>query len=566
MPHGNHEHHHGAAAGAATVGSQSVVARPAPCAVPPIETATCCDLVCFERPRYFCGHLLKDTDLSTGQTYVIEKHKLYHRTLHGHGIVCGLRLTCDASCCGYVRIGEGYAIDDCGNDIVVCESARFDVLKRLGEKGLLVPEVPKDPCDKEHPASPCPVRQCFYIVACYQETEHEFTTPLTPACGPSPKDCQATRVRETYAFDVVDRLPARTGPLEALRERLECCFTLFTDHPFAVKLRDVRALVCQEWDRGVPIPGYDDQLKLFCELRGLLLLYIRQHPDKYNCRIEQEILDVRFPTPEELKQRIEHDAYCKLIAIAWNHVLSCLLGELAFPCAEPAQASCVVLGTVEVEEGCVVRVCNCPRRYVWSFTSFFQVLIATLLGSAACETVDAPKNRPKPKSDCGCEKGEVTQTCCKRFEIDDCCEFLTAMMDQDKRIGHGALAMLDGIEAVHQAMRRAYDPARWDYLSASAFVGLTPQEIEQHAYLKRAAIRTQHEPLHATFDPIEALTRSLPFTANDRFVLQMEQDRVVAAQPVPELAARVAQLEQELQALKKQFGGPARKAATKRPG
>jgi len=79
----------------------------------------CCNLVCFDRPNYFCGHLLTDGDLTLQQKYVVEKNKLYHRTMHGHGIVCGLKLTCDCDCKGNILIHDGFAIDDCGNDLVV---------------------------------------------------------------------------------------------------------------------------------------------------------------------------------------------------------------------------------------------------------------------------------------------------------------------------------------------------------------------------------------------------------------------------------------------------------------
>src|SRR6266446_7788760 len=83
------------------------------------HTSTCCGLHCFERPNYFCGHLLTDADLTLEQKYVVEKNKLYHRAIDGHGVVCGLRLTCDETCDGYIHVAEGYAIDACGNDLVV---------------------------------------------------------------------------------------------------------------------------------------------------------------------------------------------------------------------------------------------------------------------------------------------------------------------------------------------------------------------------------------------------------------------------------------------------------------
>lgn len=563
MPYGQHDHHYGGSSGTGTATPEPVTTRPVPhgCCKPDPEPVTCCDLVCFERPRYFCGHLLKDTDLSKAQEYVIEKHKLYHRSLHGHGIVCGLRLTCDAACCGYIRIDEGYAIDDCGNDIVVCERARFDVLARLKEKGLLIPTPPKDPCDKYKEPSPCPVRQCFYVVVCYQETEHDFTSPLTPGCGPSPKDCEATRIRETYAFDVVDRRPPSTSPLDALKERLECCFSLFADDPFGKTLDEVRRVVCRDpYDTtgadSYWVASYDKLHELYCRLRGLLLLYLKKHPDQYNCRIEQDILEINFPTTYEVQNGTSVEpAFCRLIELAYNHSLSCFFGALAFPCPEPAQASCVVLGTVEVEDGCVVRVCNCPRDYVWSFSSFFQVLASTLFGSIACETVEAPEHRKKAEPDCGYKKGDPTQTCCRTFEIDDCCKFLTAMGSVGRSSGDVVVALLNGVDRVKEATQRAFDPRRWDSLSSSAFIGRYLRDLPEDPYLKNVAIQQCLDRFPPEDDPIAAFARSLLPGRSDRFEVEIDKSGlIVDARPVPELYARVSQLEQELVALKKSLG------------
>ncbi len=51
-------------------------------------------------PITSAGYLLTDDDLTTGVRYVREKNKLYHRTLHGSGIVCGLGLRRDLDCPG----------------------------------------------------------------------------------------------------------------------------------------------------------------------------------------------------------------------------------------------------------------------------------------------------------------------------------------------------------------------------------------------------------------------------------------------------------------------------------
>jgi len=221
--------------------SEHTHARPAksPCGCEHSEpTPGCCDLPCFERPNYFCGHLLSDQDLMREQQYFREKNKLYHRALHGHGIVCGLRLKCDDACGGFVRIEEGFGIDDCGNDLVVCAEARFDVLKALREKGWLFEAPYEDPCLPETDDDDCHPHQCFHVVACYEEEPLDYISPFVPGCKTKLAECEPTRIREGVRFDVLDRLPVKPNPFESFGERMRCCFALFSEGPFAQYLHD----------------------------------------------------------------------------------------------------------------------------------------------------------------------------------------------------------------------------------------------------------------------------------------------------------------------------------------
>ena len=95
------------------------------------------------------GILLTDADLSLQVKYLVEKNKLRNRALHGHGVVCGLKLSCDPHCDGHIILHDGYAIDDCGNDIVVCEKQRYDVIGALRAKRLIWQDRGCDPCEPE---------------------------------------------------------------------------------------------------------------------------------------------------------------------------------------------------------------------------------------------------------------------------------------------------------------------------------------------------------------------------------------------------------------------------------
>ena len=371
----------------------------APCscvAPPPLDT--CCELICFERPRYFCGHLLTDEDLSKEQRYVIEKHKLYHRALHGYGVVCGLRLTCDHHCPGHILIDEGYAIDDCGHDLVVCEPRRFNVIGWLREHGHLQEPAQPDPCETPEKEPECTIRQCWHVMICYTEEESDFTTPFVAGCRPKLTECEPTRVHESVRFELVDKLPKQPRLLDYLKKPLEC-FKLFTEGKFNETLKS--SVVSTVFDGGGDL-SREDVCEVICQLKHWLLVYLAKHPDHYNCTVKDEIDAITCPDDGDYKETI-----CAIIEIAWRHVISCALGELIPVCREPCKATCVVLGTVEIENGELVRVCNCPRNYVWSAAHFFEVLIAWLAGLFACE-----------------KEGE--EVCCA--ELDLPCESLAALL------------------------------------------------------------------------------------------------------------------------------------------
>lgn len=97
----------------------------------------CCEPECLVRPSFFCGQLLTDADLSALVAWSRGRFGLA-RQREGWGVVCGLDVTCSppdggAAACATggggprVWIGRGYAVDCCGNDLVVCEPIAVDL-------------------------------------------------------------------------------------------------------------------------------------------------------------------------------------------------------------------------------------------------------------------------------------------------------------------------------------------------------------------------------------------------------------------------------------------------------
>jgi hypothetical protein len=514
------------------------------CAPPPPSPQACCGLICFERPNYFCGHLLTDADLTLEQRYFREKNKLYNRSFHGHGIVCGLRLTCDHDCQGGVLISKGYAIDDCGNDLVVCEPMRFPAIDRLREKGYLIEEPPADPCKPEKQPPECKVRQCFYVTFCYEEEQADFTTPFIAGCRSKLTECEPTRVRESVSFDLLDALPEKRDWKQVLNGKLEMCFAVFSKTRFADALQananDLTAIV----NKQAVLDNHDKYCNLLCELRGLLWLYLDKCPDKYNCTLEDEILKIKCP---DLKTEWEKEKYadaiqapfCQLFKLAWRYAISCALSELVPPCSEPAHASCIVLGTVVVENGKLVQVCNCPRSYVWSFTNFFEVFLATTLGELAC------KEQEQDKLDSGCDESHK-HVCCREFEFDCEC-FLRWVSANRKAPFYAGTEALHFIDMLVKAFQQKFDFTQTCNYSARMFWNMQPEKfaastehIEKYTIepplanllgiLESAGLGTTKEPLIVTLDQQGVVTGAFVEQSNTATRVKHLEDKVAELQ------------------------------------
>ncbi len=147
----------------------------------------CTGLQCLDRTRFFSGQLLTDADLNNEQSYMLAKNRLHNRYLNGWGVVCGMQVTC-SECDGWVNISPGYAIDPCGNDIIVCSAQSFNVLQAI--QACCTPQSQTPNCSplRYTPPATCqdqPQQWCITIQ--YQEQQTNMVTPLQPVssttCG-----------------------------------------------------------------------------------------------------------------------------------------------------------------------------------------------------------------------------------------------------------------------------------------------------------------------------------------------------------------------------------------------
>jgi hypothetical protein len=70
----------------------------------------------LRRPRFFPGQLVTPEDLELQQQYFREKLKRHNRSLHGFGLVSGLRVKVNS---GQIVVEPGLALDCEGNELTI---------------------------------------------------------------------------------------------------------------------------------------------------------------------------------------------------------------------------------------------------------------------------------------------------------------------------------------------------------------------------------------------------------------------------------------------------------------
>jgi hypothetical protein len=212
------------------------------------ECATCQDMG-YTRPLFFAGQLLTEDDLQQFTDYVVAKNRLHTRYLAGTGVVCGLQVTCEPCGGGKVIVNPGYALDCCGNDIVLSCSQTLDINKMVRDLKLKLRGGYDcgDPCagsetgsqsggttSSEYqanrggaatskptlePPPPKPTipahKYCLYVKYCELPSDPVSPYATDAPCGPT-TTCLPTRCREGFTFEL--RCPA---PCEA--ESPICC-------------------------------------------------------------------------------------------------------------------------------------------------------------------------------------------------------------------------------------------------------------------------------------------------------------------------------------------------------
>ncbi len=243
----------------------------------------------YIRPLFFAGQLLTEDDLQQLTDYVVAKNRLHARYLSGSGVVCGLEVVCEPCDGAKVVVNPGYALDCCGNDIVLSCPQTLDINKMVRElKAKLRGGYDcQDPCAGVNTKTPSagtgsvatpvgrvnPFKQggtseepnpahkyCLYVSYCEKPTDPVSPYATDAPCGPT-TSCYPTRCLEAFRFEL--RCPPPCEEDSTLCSRLWACLGDRTAYERVSKLSQSLAVYGQtivqaaEKLRETPIPPLD---------------------------------------------------------------------------------------------------------------------------------------------------------------------------------------------------------------------------------------------------------------------------------------------------------------------
>lgn len=324
--------------------------------------SSCGPAECFERPRFFAGQLLTDRDLEAAQRYVIEKNKLHNRYLVGTGVVCGLAVRCDPCCEGSVVVEPGYAIDCCGNDIVLCEPETVHLLDCLEQQQ---PEV--DCCDRKirTPKVPSDLVREYCLILDYAEEPSHPTTALIRDNGCSNTRCEPARIREAFRFFLVEK-PANAPrpkliPDESFLGQVLECLRVLREAQAAIKTGATAEAQYPNPSGSAPA-STGAFAPVFYQFRRLVLEFYKREPE-IRCTLPEKVAEIeaQFQAGNDDGQQ---RAAVLMLSLAAQLLLDCFCNALLAPCPDCDQEIGVELACITLRGNKIEKICNTVRKQV----------------------------------------------------------------------------------------------------------------------------------------------------------------------------------------------------------
>jgi hypothetical protein len=350
----------------------------------------CSGLACLDRTRFFAGQLLSEADLNNEQSYWLAKSQLHNRYLVGWGVVCGMQVVC-GECDGWVTVRSGYAIDPCGNDIIVCEDQNFNVVKAI--RDCCSPaKTPGANCQplRYNPSPNCAgTTQKWCITIEYQEQASRLVTPLTSStqascsCGcsngngtskgatssSSSQSCKTSSTQTQTATTVPAGTCEATRTVEGFQLGVISADDLAAENPTPAPgslTYNVEQCTAGLLKLVKQAPEFNDNTdpqvayQKTCSFLTVVTSYFAQSGNVTHCKILDAIGNISVPSGSDV------GTYTGIVAeivkaVAYSFV-DCLCYTLLPPCPPNPCDKRLVLACVTVRDGSIVDICHFTGR------------------------------------------------------------------------------------------------------------------------------------------------------------------------------------------------------------
>lgn len=209
----------------------------------------------FKRPQFFAGQLLTEGDLQALTDYVVGKNRLRNRYLFGDGVVCGLSVTCHPCGGEMVSVAPGYALDCCGNDLLVPCKEDLDVkslVRDLKQRQLAGYDC-GDPCEQKDAGT-----RNYGLYLVYTETPDELVAPFSSSDPCGKQQCQPSRISEGYKFEL--RCDCKQDERTDVFKRILACVGDLKTAATAVAKAQANQVAAREMKRGLALASSDQKV------------------------------------------------------------------------------------------------------------------------------------------------------------------------------------------------------------------------------------------------------------------------------------------------------------------
>lgn len=207
----------------------------------------------FKRPQFFAGQLLTEDDLQALTNYVVGKNRLRNRYLFGDGVVCGLSVTCHPCGGEKVTVAPGYALDCCGNDILLPCKEELDVkalVRDLKQRQLAGYDC-GDPCEQKDGS-----QRTYGLYLTYTETPDALVAPYSSSDPCGQQQCQPSRICEGYKFEL--RCDCSNTKRTDVFTRILACVGDLRSAASAVAKAQANQVMAQEMQQGLAFASVDE--------------------------------------------------------------------------------------------------------------------------------------------------------------------------------------------------------------------------------------------------------------------------------------------------------------------